>query len=211
MAIKRDDDDLSNNRSDNLAVSEDPEAQEIAKLSLRERVSNVFTHIHSSARELTLTYQAETRKIVYVTPVIFMSLFETFETLLSRKNFEIEQERSKYDQGVRKLDEAKKMIEEMEVYLEDLRPKLEKKTAQVEKTVKRLVHEEKEVMAVKAVVDEETAEARARASPQAMHQLDSLQAVAALHLPPRDVHQTVHQLRPVRVETFTKIFSSRNE
>ena len=49
-----------------------------------------------------------------MTPVMFMGLFDTFEGLLSRKNEEIERERTKYDLGVRKLDEAKVMIEEME-------------------------------------------------------------------------------------------------
>lgn len=63
-----------------------------------------------------------------MTPVMFMTLFETFEKLLSRKNEEIERERSKYEQGVRKLDEAKIMIEDMEEYLTSLQPTLVAKT-----------------------------------------------------------------------------------
>ena len=60
---------------------------------------------------LAETYMAEKKRQVYVTPVMFMGVFDTFETLLTRKNEEIERERSKYDLGVRKLDEAKIMIE----------------------------------------------------------------------------------------------------
>lgn len=90
---------------------------------------------------------------------MFMGVFTTFEKLLTRKNEEIERERSKYEQGVRKLDEAKIMIEEMEEYLTDLQPTLVAKTRQVEATVKKLEKESKEVFAVKEVVDAETEEA----------------------------------------------------
>ena len=123
----------------------DPEAQEIQKLSIRERVSQVFTQIHQSAMELADTYLLETKKQVYITPVMFMSVFQIFENLLTRKNEEIERERSKYEQGVRKLDEAKIMIEEMEEMLTNLQPELVAKTKQVERTVKRLEKESKEV------------------------------------------------------------------
>ena len=88
--------------------------------------------------QLAEDYSKETKRQVYVTPVMFMTLFETFEKLLSRKNEEIERERSKYEQGVRKLDEAKTMIEDMEEYLTSLQPTLVAKTKQVEKTVARL-------------------------------------------------------------------------
>ena len=74
-----------------------------------------------------------------------MGVFTLFEKLLSRKNEEIERERSKYEQGVRKLDEAKIMIETMEEQLTRLTPILVEKSKQVEKTVKRLEKESKEV------------------------------------------------------------------
>jgi len=111
--------------------------------------------------ELSETYHKETKRQVYVTPVMFMGVFEIFERLLTRKNEEIERERSKYEQGVRKLDEAKVMIEEMEEYLTSLQPSLVAKTKQVERTVKRLELESKEVFAIKEVVDIETEEAEA--------------------------------------------------
>ena len=114
--------------------------------------------------ELAETYLRETKRQVYVTPVMFMGVFELFETLLSRKSADLERERSKYAQGVRKLDEAKVMIEEMEEYLTDLQPTLVEKTKQVERTVKRLEKESKEVFAVKEVVDAETEEAEAEKS-----------------------------------------------
>ena len=47
--------------------------------------------------ELSETYVKETKRQVYVTPVMFMGVFEIFENLLTRKNDEIEMERSKYD------------------------------------------------------------------------------------------------------------------
>ena len=114
-------------------------------MSIRERVSQVFTQIHQSAMELADIYLIETQKQVYITPVMFMSVFQIFENLLTRKNEEIERERSKYEQGVRKLDEAKIMIEEMEEMLTNLQPELVAKTKQVERTVKRLEKESKEV------------------------------------------------------------------
>ena len=61
--------------------------------------------------DLSDKYFTETKRQVYVTPVMFMGVFEVFEQLLTRKNEEIERERSKYDQGVKKLEEAKIMIE----------------------------------------------------------------------------------------------------
>jgi uncharacterized radical SAM superfamily Fe-S cluster-containing enzyme len=54
--------------------------------------------------ELAETYALETKRQVYVTPVMFMNVFDLFKELLSRKNEEIERERSKYEQGVRKLE-----------------------------------------------------------------------------------------------------------
>ena len=53
---------------------------------------------------------------------MFMGVFTTFERLLTRKNEEIERERSKYEQGVKKLDEAKVLITEMNATLEELEP-----------------------------------------------------------------------------------------
>ena len=138
----------------------DPEAQAISKMSIRERVSQVFTEIHRSAMELAETYLLETKKQVYITPVMFMSVFRIFESLLSRKNEEIERERSKYEQGVRKLAEAKTMIETMEETLTKLQPELVAKTKQVDGTAKRLVEESKDVQAIKDGVDAETEEAQ---------------------------------------------------
>ena len=142
-------------------TEEEKEAQEIRQMPVRDRVAQVFTQIHQSAMSLAEQYMAEKKRQVYVTPVMFMGVFDTFETLLSRKNEEIERERSKYDLGVRKLDEAKIMIEEMEEYLTNLQPSLVAKTKEVEKLVKRLEKESKEVFAVKEVVDAETEEAEA--------------------------------------------------
>ena len=76
---------------------------------------------------------------------MFMGVFEIFENLLSRKNNEIENERSKYDQGVKKLEEAKIMIEDMDEYLTNLQPSLVAKTKEVEKIVKLVEAESKEV------------------------------------------------------------------
>lgn len=111
--------------------------------------------------DLSEQYLAETGKHVYVTPVMFMGVFKLFERLLSRKNEEIERERSKFEQGVRKLDEAKVMIENMEEYLTNLQPVLAAKTKQVEATVKKLEKESKEVFGIKEIVDRETEEAEA--------------------------------------------------
>ena len=47
--------------------------------------------------DLAETYLKETKRQVYVTPVMFMGVFTTFESLLTRKNEEIERERSKYE------------------------------------------------------------------------------------------------------------------
>ena len=47
--------------------------------------------------DLSETYFKETKRQVYVTPVMFMDVFEVFEKLLTRKNQDIERERSKYD------------------------------------------------------------------------------------------------------------------
>ena len=51
------------------------------------------------------------------------------------------------------------------------------------------------------LIDDEAAEARACTSPEAVKELEALQTVAGLHLPPGHVHQAVGQLRPVSVET----------
>jgi len=139
----------------------DQEAQAIAQMSVRDRVSQVFTQIHQSAMQLAEAYLKEKKRQVYVTPVMFMGVFDLFEKLLSRKNDDIDRERSKYDLGVRKLEEAKVMIEEMEEFLTSLKPSLIAKQKEVEKSVKRVDTESKEVLAVKEGVDAETEEAEA--------------------------------------------------
>ena len=99
---------------------------------------------------------------MYITPVLFTNMFGLFERILTRKNREIESERSKYEQGVFKLEEAKVMIDYMQDQLENLRPILEEKTKQVEKTMKRLEKESKEVQSIKEIVDAEAAQVQAQ-------------------------------------------------
>lgn len=67
-------------------------------------------------------YDAERKRVVYITPTLFTQIFPLFEALLARKNETIELERSKYEQGVKKLDEAKVLITEMNATLEELEP-----------------------------------------------------------------------------------------
>lgn len=109
--------------------------------------------------QLAETYFKETKRQIYVTPVMFMGVFDIFKELLSRKNEEIERERSKYEQGVRKLEQAKVMIEEMEEKLTNLQPQLVVKTKEVEKGLKESEKESARVTETKEKVDADTAEA----------------------------------------------------
>jgi hypothetical protein len=143
-------------------LEEDPELIAIAAMPVRDRVSNVVTQIHQSAMNLAHRYEQEKRRHVYVTPVLFTGMFALFERLLTRKNRELESERSKYEQGVKKLEEAKVMIDYMQEQLENLKPILEEKSKQVEKTMKRLEKESKEVQSIKEVVDAEAAQVQAQ-------------------------------------------------
>ena len=156
---KEDGESGSNNSQSPFHLDEelDPDTAAIAKMTVRERVSQVFTQVHQSSMELADIYFRETKRQVYVTPVMFMDVFDLFGTLLTRKNEENEKERTKYDLGVRKLDEAKVMIIKMEAELTKLQPELVEKTKEVEKTQRKLEKESKEVFAIKEKVDEETA------------------------------------------------------
>lgn len=93
-------------------------------MSNKERISEILTQIHQSAMELCDSYMAETKRQVYVTPVMFMDVIQSFGSLLDRKNDENETERNKYELGVQKLVEAEEMVKEMEAYLKDLQPEL---------------------------------------------------------------------------------------
>jgi hypothetical protein len=81
-------------------MRKDPDDELIEKMAFRERVANVFTKIHQQTIELSNEYAAKRKKNVYITPVLFTSMFKLFAKLLERKNHEIETERSKYEQGV---------------------------------------------------------------------------------------------------------------
>ena len=72
-------------------------------------------------------YDAERRKVVYITPTAFTQLFALFQEFLTRKNEVVELERSKYEQGVKKLEEAGVLIVEMNYTLEKLEPMLVQK------------------------------------------------------------------------------------
>ena len=102
----------------------DPDISAIRKMSMRDRLCQIFTEVHQSMIKLADQYDAERKKVVYITPTLFTQLFPLFGTLLARKNESIELERSKYEQGVNKLDEAKVMIAEMNATLDVLEPQL---------------------------------------------------------------------------------------
>ena len=92
---------------------------------------------------------------------MFIDVFDSFGSLLSRKHEENETERQKYDLGVSKLAEAKIMIKEMEIELNNLRPQLTTKSKEVEQTLRKLEVEKAEVEEIERKVDEESQVAKA--------------------------------------------------
>lgn len=159
----------------------------------------MFTHIHQSAMALAETYFKETKRQIYVTPVMFMGVFNIFKELLSRKNEEIERERSKYDQGVRKLEQAKIMIEEMEEKLTNLQPQLVVKTKEVEKGLKESEKESARVTETKEKVDTDTAEAeQKKAAAEALKQECDMKLARAQPL----FDRAIKALRTLQVNDF---------
>lgn len=59
-------------------------------MPIRDRLSHVMTRIYEQTMEMTHNYVRKTRQQVYITPVMFMSVFKIFQNLLSRKNEEID-------------------------------------------------------------------------------------------------------------------------
>jgi hypothetical protein len=55
-----------------------------------------MTKIHQSTIELADEYAVQKKKHVYITPLMFASMFNLFSGLLDRKNKSIEVERNKY-------------------------------------------------------------------------------------------------------------------
>jgi hypothetical protein len=102
----------------------DLDGKDIANMSMRDKICQIFTDMHQSMTRLAEQYEAERKRVVYITPTLFTQLFPLFEKVLARKNETIELERSKYEQGVKKLDEAKVMIVEMDAALMTLEPQL---------------------------------------------------------------------------------------
>ena len=115
-------------RKDSADESElDSEALAIQGMTMRERICQIFTRMHQSMIRLAEQYDAERRKVVYITPTAFTQLFALFQEFLTRKNEVVELERSKYEQGVKKLEEAGVLIVEMNYTLEKLEPMLVQK------------------------------------------------------------------------------------
>ena len=74
----------------------------------------------------------------YVTPAVYIEFFILFNTTLTKRKGELQQNKDQLEKGVEKLQETNEKVHEMEGILTSLRPKLQEKAAETEKTLAKL-------------------------------------------------------------------------
>ena len=74
----------------------------------------------------------------YVTPAVYIEFFNLFNTTLTKRKGELQQNKDQLEKGVEKLQETNEKVHEMEGILTSLRPKLQEKAAETEKTLAKL-------------------------------------------------------------------------
>ena len=74
----------------------------------------------------------------YITPAVYIEFFNLFNTALTKRKGELQQNKDQLEKGVEKLQETNEKVHEMEGILTSLRPKLQEKAAETEKTLAKL-------------------------------------------------------------------------
>ena len=102
--------------------------------SLRGGLVALCMHFHQSVRALGAQFQAQLRRMTYVTPTSYLELLQQFKNTLGQKQREVMRAKRRYEVGLEKLEFATQQVNIMQKELKDLQPVLrvsQKETAEL--------------------------------------------------------------------------------
>ena len=118
---------------------------------------------HSSMRTLTDRYLHEQRRHSYVTPTSYLELLSSYRDLLGRKQSEVSTVQRRYENGLKQLAQAEAEVEKLKEQIIEMQPQLDAAVTDTEAALLVIEKETAEADAVKRVVVEEEAVAKAEA------------------------------------------------
>ncbi|KAK1121659.1 hypothetical protein K0M31_009971 [Melipona bicolor] len=188
---------------------------------------------HVSTQNISAEFAIRLGRHVYVTPISYLEMINTFKDLLTRKREEIMMAKIRYERGLGQLDETQKQVVTMQEILKSLQPQLITATQDVERMLQEVDRERQEVAEFEKIVkiDESAAEIYANeaaaikaecdadlseAMPilkRAQGALDTLTTadiaiVRAMKKPPQGVRLIVESVCVLKVETLLLNFYS---
>ncbi|KAL5971244.1 Dynein heavy chain 7 axonemal [Taenia solium] len=91
---------------------------------LRDSVTLIFKHFHTSIANLSEKFFVELGRKTYVTPTSYLEQIASFERLITKKKNEIMMAKTRYLNGLDKLAFGASQVADMQVKLEELQPQL---------------------------------------------------------------------------------------
>ncbi|KAF3422790.1 hypothetical protein E2986_04661 [Frieseomelitta varia] len=115
---------------------------------------------HVSTQNTSAEFLIRLGRHVYVTPISYLEMINTFKDLLTRKREEIMMAKIRYERGLGQLDETQKQVVTMQEILKSLQPQLITATQDVERMLQEVDRERQEVAEFEKIVkiDESAAE-----------------------------------------------------
>ncbi|XP_076179047.1 dynein axonemal heavy chain 7 isoform X1 [Ptiloglossa arizonensis] len=131
-------------------------------LTDHERIASIdmCQFFHVSTEHLSAEFFIRLNRYVYVTPISYLEMINTFKDLLEKKRTEITNAKTRYEGGLGQLDETQRQVGTMQETLRSLQPQLITATHDVEKMMLDVDKEKEEVAAFEEIVklDESVAE-----------------------------------------------------
>lgn len=124
------------------------------ELTAPERASciEMCQYFHTSTNQMSMEFMRLAKRHNYVTPTSYLELINTFKDLLAKKRREVLEGKRRYLAGLDKLDSASQQVGKMQQILVALQPKLVLAAKAVEGILRRVEEENKEALAIEAVV-----------------------------------------------------------
>ena len=167
-------------------------------------ISRICVLFHQSVEDASVRFKAELGRTYFITPISYMQLLGNIERLLIKKQTEIKNSISKYENGVTKLLECTDVVEKMREELDNLKPVLISKEKETEEIMKKVEVESTEAEKQKVLVqeDEEITEKKAEVARQIQNQCQDRLAGALPQL-----EEAVAALKTLKADDFVEIKS----
>jgi len=126
----------------------------VAHLSHRDAVVNVFVQIHESLHQANYRLQKKGQHTASITPRHYLDFISHFVKLYNEKRSELEEQRVHLNKGLSKIEETVIQVEELQKSLAVKRADLEKKKNEANIMLRQMINEQQEAEKKKVVSQE---------------------------------------------------------